>query len=698
MRQTQHQAKRDFRPQLTLYLLAHSLASPPPATTYYTIFGTNITPFNNNGIQPYYVDAAQNFIHVPMNGVVGDTFTYTFSNLTNGTAYDFYIVSFNLGALINSDGNVEYYIYYYSKSLIITATPSTIPNQVANLNATAGNSQLTLNWNAPNDGGAAITSYVINTSNSNSGPWAPLLQSASSYTSTTYPLYSLINGTTYYFQVAATNVNGTGPYNVTNAMPVGPPSAIPPISAITGNRQVTLNWTAPSNNGGSTMTYSLQYSTTGYTGWSTFAESLLASTSTYNINSLGGNNLTNGTTYYFQVTATNSIGSVYATTSAMPVGPPTGITNLNPTAGDRQVKLNWGVPLNNGGVAITGYTLQYRTSSSGQWTTLPLYTTLATLEYIIPGLTNGTTYDFQVAATNVKGTGPYTLKNETPVGPPSDITSISPTAGDSQVTLKWGVPLNNGGSVITGYKLQYSTNSGPWTTLQASALTYTVNNLTNGIRYYFQVAATNEYGTRAASTVVSAMPLTNPSIPQNFNGIGINGGVYLSWTAPSIIGALSITAYNIQYSTAPSVSWSQSYSYASSILTLPFTGLTNGTLYYFRLSAVNNEGLSSDYAVISAIPQIACQGTTIYKPNNVRFAKQGGVSSSTRTLSLRVNTVNLNGNSFYSAFGAEGANAGKYSTEYNPGYFLKNKYQPPNCKLYYGSKTGNPTVCFHLPA
>jgi hypothetical protein len=92
-----------------------------------------------------------------------------------------------------------------------------------------------------------------------------------------------------------------------------------------------------------------------------------------------------------------------------------------------------------------------------------------------------------------------------------------------------------------------------------------------------------------------------------------------------------------------------------------------------------------------------CQGTTIYKPNNVPFARQGGVCSSTRTMSLRVNTVNLNGNSFYSAFGAEGANAGKYSTEYNPGYFLKNKLQPPNCKLYYGSKPGNHTVCFYSP-
>jgi hypothetical protein len=106
------------------------------------------------------------------------------------------------------------------------------------------------------------------------------------------------------------------------------------------------------------------------------------------------------------------------------------------------------------------------------------------------------------------------------------------------------------------------------------------------------------------------------------------------------------------------------------------------------------------YPACSAAEQLLptkCQGITIYKPSNVPFAKQGGVSSSTRTLSLRVNTVNLNGNSFYSAFGAEGANAGKYSTEYNPCYFLKNNYQTPNCKLYYGSKTGNHTVCFFTP-
>ena len=102
------------------------------------------------------------------------------------------------------------------------------------------------------------------------------------------------------------------------------------------------------------------------------------------------------------------------------------------------------------------------------------------------------------------------------------------------------------------------------------------------------------------------------------------------------------------------------------------------------------------YPTCSAIDRSTptqCQGTTIYKPNNVQFAKQGGVSSSTRTLNLRMNTVNVNGNSFYTAFGAQGANAGKYSTEYNPGYFVKNNYQVPQCRRL----PGNSTTCFFTP-
>jgi len=68
---------------------------------------------------------------------------------------------------------------------------------------------------------------------------------------------------------------------------------------------------------------------------------------------------------------------------------------------------------------------------------------------------------------------------------------------------------------------------------------------------------------------------------------------------------------------------------------------------------------------------------TIYKPNNYQFAVQGAVSSSTRIDRLKYNTITNNGNSFYSAWGWEGANAGKYQGTSTAPYFLKSKYQKP---------------------
>ena len=65
--------------------------------------------------------------------------------------------------------------------------------------------------------------------------------------------------------------------------------------------------------------------------------------------------------------------------------------------------------------------------------------------------------------------------------------------------------------------------------------------------------------------------------------------------------------------------------------------------------------------------------TTIYKPSNFQFAVQGAVSSSTRIDRLKYNTITRNGNSFYSAWGWEGANAGKYSSTPEAPFFLKSK-------------------------
>ena len=87
-----------------------------------------------------------------------------------------------------------------------------------------------------------------------------------------------------------------------------------------------------------------------------------------------------------------------------------------------------------------------------------------------------------------------------------------------------------------------------------------------------------------------------------------------------------------------------------------------------------------------------CKSTTIYKPNNIQFAKQGAVDNGTRLAKLKYDTITKNGNSFRSAAGLEGANAGKYHGAYNGGspYFVKSKNQKP---ITY-RRNGQKTVCF----
>jgi hypothetical protein len=94
-------------------------------------------------------------------------------------------------------------------------------------------------------------------------------------------------------------------------------------------------------------------------------------------------------------------------------------------------------------------------------------------------------------------------------------------------------------------------------------------------------------------------------------------------------------------------------------------------------------------------PPLVCN-TTIYKPNNVQFSQQGGVSSSSRIARLKYNTLNnipvnnngitVNGSVFNTAAGAMGLNSGLYLMEPSPSYYIKSKPQPAVCSRRNGVK------------
>jgi hypothetical protein len=69
--------------------------------------------------------------------------------------------------------------------------------------------------------------------------------------------------------------------------------------------------------------------------------------------------------------------------------------------------------------------------------------------------------------------------------------------------------------------------------------------------------------------------------------------------------------------------------------------------------------------------------STIYKPNNPQFARQGAVSGSNRIQKLKSDTITNNGFSFYSAYGATMANAGNFQgTNESSNYYVKNRNYP----------------------
>jgi hypothetical protein len=172
-----------------------------------------------------------------------------------------------------------------------------------------------------------------------------------------------------------------------------------------GNAQASLSWTAPTGviAQAPVTDYSEQFSTDGGTTWTTFTAA--ASTAT----SATVTGLTNGTAHVFRVAAINGVGvGAYTSAStAITLGTPNAPTGLTATGGNAQVSLTWTAPSNNGGSAITDYSVQYSSDSGSTWSTFSR-TASATASQVVTTLTNGTAYVFRVAGINANGTGTYT--------------------------------------------------------------------------------------------------------------------------------------------------------------------------------------------------------------------------------------------------------------------------------------------------
>jgi subtilisin family serine protease len=159
-----------------------------------------------------------------------------------------------------------------------------------------------LTWSVPIDGGSPITGYAVYRGTSPGGEGGVPLTTVSSAT-TSFDDTSAVPGTAYYYKVGADNSVGETLSNEASATAIAQTApAAPVVTATAGNTIVHLTWPLP-NDGGSPLTHFVVARGTS-SGTETTLTTLGAGATSFD-----DSPLTNGTTYYYKVTAQNSVGS-----------------------------------------------------------------------------------------------------------------------------------------------------------------------------------------------------------------------------------------------------------------------------------------------------------------------------------------------------------------------------------------------------
>jgi fibronectin type 3 domain-containing protein len=274
---------------------------------------------------------------------------------------------------------------------------------------------------------------------------------------------------------------------------VTPPAAPTGLTVAAGNATVALDW---SNNTESDLAgYTVYRSTSAGGPFAALNASLLVA-SAYTDNAV-----TNGTTYYYRVTAVDTSGNessnssmASATPSAPDTTPPSAPTGLSASAGNGTVALDWS---NNTESDLEGYIVYRATSAAGPYAALNS-NPLGASAYADNGVTNGTTYYYRVTAVDTSGneSADSATVSGTPEGgdttPPAAPTGLSGTSTRNSVSLNWA---DNSESDLAGYFVYRATRSGgPYTRVTGSpvgASAYVDTGLNSRTRYFYYVTATD---------------------------------------------------------------------------------------------------------------------------------------------------------------------------------------------------------------
>jgi len=485
-------------------------------------------------------------------------------------------------------------------------------------------------WAAtPDDHGSAVTSYLLKFLKAD-GTWLENTANCSGSNSVIFAARKCtipmsVFRTTYGLGIDAiiactiTATNGKGTSTISTANTAGAkvqnvPQVAPVLSRGAGTdvTKIQVNWTSltlSTQTGGAAISgYVIEWDSSG--SFTTLTTLTNGSQVTY----FTAQTLVQGKAYKFRITPKNIYGDgpVSAELSITPAAVPNAPTALTIMESSvTKIKFQWTAPYD-GGLSIDTYNVFWdQGTGSGTFVpTSPASTGSGTIKYfeITTGLNAGSSYKFKVAAKNAIGQGALsaqaTFIAASRPGAPLNLQKVSASA--SAITISWLAPAvaNNGGSPISTYKV-YMNN----VLVSAStngATTYTQSTgLTAGQQYSFEVSAVNGFteGDKTSPLLVYAATVT--SVPLNVRKkTASTSSITIEWDAPTNTGNSPITDYRVSWDTGAQ---NNVYVVAASSVGGPNTrtysigsGLSAGTLYSFKVQAINAVGLSS-YSNVAAV-------------------------------------------------------------------------------------------------
>ncbi|HEY4020179.1 MAG TPA: PKD domain-containing protein [Pseudonocardiaceae bacterium] len=216
---------------------------------------------------------------------------------------------------------------------------------------------------------------------------------------------------------------------------------------------------------------------------------------------------------------------------------------------------------------------------------------------------NAGTYTAQLTVTDsanpaVTATANATVTVSAVGNPLTASASATPTSGQIPVNVSFTGTATGGTPPYS-----YSWNFGDGTTSTVQNPTHTYNTVGT---FNASLTVTDSSGKTASSSVsISADPVagTAPGAPTALAAAGGNSQVALNWQAPANSGGVNITSYRVYRGTSPGTETlltSGGCANLGSVLTCTDTGLTNGQTYYYKVTAVNAIGESTQSNEASA--------------------------------------------------------------------------------------------------